>query len=279
MATTAFETKYREEYIATFEQKPSYFRNSAVTETMISGQTAVFLVAGTGGREAVTRGTNGLIPSSADSLTQNSCALQEWHDKPRRTKFNIFASQGNGTKIMQESSVKVLNRKLDDLMIAELSTGTQTTGAGVTGSLALFAKAQAILGNADVDIEEEDNMFCAISPAAMNYLMQIPEFAKSDYVDVKPFEGPAMKMRRWMGCNFFVSNRLSGRTTATEKCLMWHRNAIGFAINKGEMEVVADYNKEESYYYTRCSAFMNAKLLQNSGVVIINHDGSSIVAV
>lgn len=279
MADTAFQAQYREEFVAQFEQKVSYFRAAGTNDVVIQGQTAVFLVAGTGGRQAVTRGVNGMIPSSSDSLAQTSIALQEWHDKPRRTKFNIFASQGNGRQILQAGTVKVLNRKVDDLMISALNTGTLTTGAvGVPANLALFSKAQGILGNSDVDVDEEDNMFCSITPAARNYLNQIKEFASADYVDVKTLDGAFVKMKRWMGLNWFVSNRLPGRTTSTETCFMFHRSALGWAINSGDMEVDADYNREESYYWARASAFMGAGLLQNVGVVKITHDGSAINA-
>lgn len=275
MADTAYQIQYRQEFIAGFEQKTSYFRGSATTESVVKGNQAVFLVADTGGAQAVTRGVNGLIPSRADNLTQNTCTLAEWHDKPRRTKFNIFASQGDGRRILQLGTTKVLNRKIDDLMITELSTGTHTTGAAQTASLALFVKAKAILGTLDVDIEEEDNMFCAISPAAEAYLLQVKEFANSQYVDVKPLVGPSLRMRRWMGVNWFISNRLSGRTTTSEKLLMYHRSAIGWAVNTGDMEVKAGENGEESYFWARASAFMGAKLIQNAGVVVIAHDGSA----
>lgn len=276
MADTAFQTAYRDEFIAGFEQKQSYFRNSVTTEAVIKGNTATFLVADTGSAAAVTRGVNGLIPPRADNLTQTSATLAEWHDKPRRTNFNIFASQGDGRRILQRGTQIVLNRKIDDLLIAELTTGTNNTGTtGVTASLALFAKAKAILGKGDVDVDEEDNMFCAISPAAEAYLLQVKEFASTDYVDVKPFSGPAMRYRRWMGCNFFVTNRLSGRTTNAEKLLMYHRNAIGFATNVGDMSVMAGYNEEDDYYWARASMFMGPKLLQNGGVVLIYHDGSA----
>lgn len=278
MTVGAAQTAYRDEFIATFEQKQSYFRNSATTERVIKGNTAVFLVAGTGGASAVTRGVNGLIPSRADSLTQNTCTLAEWHDKPRRTEFDIFASQGDGRRILQAGTAKVMNRKIDDLMIAELSTGTQTTGAAQTMNLGLIAKAKAILGNADVDIEEEDNMFFAISPAAEAYLLQIKEFASADYVNVKPFAGPAMRFRRYMGINWFISNRLSGRTGASEKLLMWHRGAIGWAVNSDEMDVASGKNEEEAYFWARTSAYMGAKLLQNTGVVVVPHDGSAYVS-
>lgn len=278
MSDTAFQTQYRQEYVAGFEQKKSYFMGSAVSEAVIKGNQATFLVADTGGAQAVTRGVNGLIPGRADNLNQYTAALAEWHDKPKRTNFNIFASQGDGRRILQEGSIKVLNRKIDDLLIAELTTGTQTTGATQTASLALFTKAKAILGNADVDVEEEENMFCAFSPAAEAYLLQVKEFANANYVDVKPLVGPAMRMRRWMGVNWFISNRLVGRTTSSESLLMYHRNSIGWAADTSGMNVMADYNREEDYYWARASMFMGTKLLQNSGVVKIIHDGSAYVA-
>lgn len=275
MADSAFQTQYRQEFIAGFEQKPTYFRNSVTTEVVIKGNTATFLIADTGSATAVTRGVNGLIPARADNLTQASATLQEWHDKPRRTEFNIFASQGDGRRILQRGTQIVMNRKIDDLLITELSTASINTGTSMVASLALFAKAKAILGKSDVDIEEEDNMFCAISPAAEAYLLQVKEYANSQYVDVKPFNGPAMRFRRWMGVNFFISNRLSGRTTATEKLLMYHRASIGYACNTAEMDVKAGENEEEAYFWARASAFLGVKLLQNIGVVVINHDGSA----
>lgn len=280
MASTAFQIQYRQEYIAQFEQKMSFFRLAATTESVIKGNQAIFLVAGTGGATAVTRGVNGLIPGRNDSLTQNTATLTEWHDKPKRTNFNIFASQGDGRRILQEGSVKVLNRKIDDTIIAQLSTGTQTTStaAGVPASLALFTKALGILGSADVDVDEEENMFCAVSHAAWNYLMQIKEFANSQYVDVRPMgAGPILKARNWIGVNFFKSNRLSGRTTSNELCLMWHRSAIGYAVNTGDMDISAGENTEEAYYWARASMNMGAVLMQNTGVVVINHDGSAII--
>lgn len=278
MADTAFQNQYRQEYIAGFEQKVSYFRAAGVSEAVIKGNTAIFLVADSGSATAVTRGTNGLIPARADNLTQNTCTLNEWHDKVRKTGFNIFASQGDQRRIMQDTSIGVLNRKIDDLMITDLSTGTNDTGTAAVGSLALFAKAKGILGNADVPVEEEDNMFCAISPAAETYLLQTKEFASADYVDMKVFSGAMVRFRRWMGCNFFVSNRLSGRTTNAEKLLMWHRNAIGWAANMAEAQSLAGYDEEDDYSFQRTTLFMGAKLLQNGGVCVINHDGSAIVA-
>lgn len=278
MPDTAFQIQYRQETVAGFEQGLSKFRAAVTGEAMIKGNQATFLVADTGSAQATTRGVNGNIPSRADNLNQYTCTLQEWHDKVKKTGFNIFASQGDQRAIMQQGTTKVINRKIDDLVIAELTTGTVNTGTSVVASLSLFARAKALLGNADVAVDEEENMFCAISPAAEQYLLQVKEFASAEYVDVRPFAsnamgGPAIQMRRWMGINFMVSNRLSGRTTATEKLLMWHRSAIGYAANSQEMMVDVGYNGEDDYSYARSSIFANAKLLQNSGVAVLNHNG------
>jgi hypothetical protein len=132
MADSAFQIQYRQEFIQAFEQHQSLLRETVTTEAVIKGNQAVFLVAGSGGAAAVTRGLNGRIPSRADSNTQNTCTLLEWHDLVRKTGFNVFASQGNQRAIMQMTTMAVLNRQIDTLIINALNTGTVTIGAAST---------------------------------------------------------------------------------------------------------------------------------------------------
>lgn len=278
MAETAFQIQYRQEYIAGFEQGQSYLRPTTITEAVTKGNQATFLVADTNGAEAVTRGVNGLIPARADDLNQYAATLVEWHDKPRRTNFNIFASQGDGRRIMQEGTRKVMNRKIDQDIISQLTAATLTTGAAETATLQLVMKALTILDNNDVETEDQENMFFVATAAFRAYLMQSTEFADADYVEVKPFSGPALRVRRWAGFNWIFHQGLPGKGTASETCFAYHRNAIGHAVNTGEMQVSAGYNDEDDYYWARTSAFMGSKLLQNSGVVKVAHDGSAFVA-
>src|SRR3546814_869326 len=147
MADTAFQTQYRQEFIASFEDRQSRLRSTVVTEAVIKGNTATFLVAGSGGASAVTRGVNGLIPARADDNTQTSATLAEWHDLVRKTNFNVFASQGNQRRIMQETTMGVLNRKIDDDIIAILETATNDTGADQVATLTLVVKPKVIHGN------------------------------------------------------------------------------------------------------------------------------------
>lgn len=280
MAETAFQTQYRQEFIAGFEQRQSLLRTATTTEAVIKGNTATFLVADSGSASAVTRGVNGLIPARADSLTQSSVTLAEWHDLVRKTGFNVFASQGDQRRIMQETSMGVVNRKIDTDIIAALATGTQNTGTAVTASVDLVMKSLTILGNNNVPFD--GGIFAVISPAFYAYLMQSTEFASADYVNGKPYENgiPLQKpmLIYWNNVYWIVHPNLTGKGTAAEKCYMFHKTAIGHAYNSADLVALAGYDEEQDYSWARTSIFMGSKLLQNSGVVVINHDGSAYVS-
>jgi hypothetical protein len=275
MAETAFQTVYRQEFINGFEMRQSLLRSTTVTESVIKGNAAVFLVADSGAATAVTRGVNGLIPSRADSLTQSTATLVEWHDLVRKTGFNVFGSQGDQRRIMQETTMAVINRKIDADIIAQLDAATIDTGTSATASLAMVAKAKAALGYADVPTEEQENIFGLVTPGFMGYLMQTKEFASAEYVDVKPFSGPTRKMLRWFGVNWIEHSNLTGAQTSTEKCYLYHRNAIGHAVNTAGIASPVGYDDEQDYSWARCTVYMGSKLLQNSGVVQMKHDGSA----
>ena len=278
MPATAFQIQYRQEFISAFEQRQSLLSTTVTREAVIKGNQATFLVAGSGAATAVTRGVNGLIPARNDDLNQYTATLVEWHDLVQRTGFNLFASQGDGRRIMQETTMGVINRKMDQDILAELANGTQDAGAAATLSLSKVMHAVAILGNADVPVTEEDKMFGVISPAGYAYLMQTKEFASADYVEVKPFSGPIRQFRRWAGINWIMHPNLSGAGGATELCYIYHRDAIGHAVNTGDMSMAVGVDEEQNYSYARCSVFMGAKILQNTGIVKITHDGSGYAA-
>src|SRR5262245_25231126 len=278
MTVQAAQTQYRDEYVAAFEEGESWLRQTCTTEFVRKGSPATFLVAGTGGASAVTRGANGLMPARTPSNTQTSATLAEWHDLQELTDFDIFASQGNQRKIMQDGSVKVVNRKIDADIIAQLDTATNDTGAATTASLAMVMKSLTILGNNEVPIEEEDNMFGVVTHAFWAYLAQIPQFTSADYVEVKMLTGPSRRMKRWAGVNWIRHPNLSGVGTSLEKCYLYHRSAIGHALDKDSIDTEIGVDRKHLISWARATGYFGSKLLQNSGVVQMKHDGSAYVA-
>lgn len=285
MASTAYKVIYRDEIIAGFEQRQSLTRDTVTTmfEKTSGGNTATFLVEDSGGATAVTRGTDGLIPARNDNLTQTSATLTEWHDLPRATRYNIWASQGSSQRrqAMQNGSLGVINRKIDSDIIAALATATNDTGTAAPGSVAQFMHAQAILGQNDVPWDGNITLLCSVG--YLGYLQQAPEFSSADYVKVRPMAGEGGDWRdmpqayRWRNVLIVPHPALTLNTSA-EKAYLYHKSSVGHAADMQNVAVEADYNAEQDYSWARTSVFMGSALLQNGGVVVINHDASSLVA-
>lgn len=282
MATSAPVTQYRTETVKGFEVDEALLRMTATTEAVIKGNTATFLVADSGSATATTRGVNGLIPARNNNLTQTSATLVEKNDLVEMTDFNIFQSQGDQRKIMQDTSRGVINRDIDSVLITILNTGTQDTGAAVPATLGMALRSKTILGNAKVPFD--GNIFAAITPAFEAYLLQVAEFTSADYVPIKPLADATMAWRdvpmmyRWMGVNWIVHPSLPGAGTSAEKCFMYHRSSIGHAIDKAGIDSKIGFEEKQNISWARTSVYHGAVLLQNAGVVVMNHDGSALVA-
>jgi hypothetical protein len=280
MTDTAFMNQYRKEFIMGFEQRESLLRQTCLTEAVISGNQAIFLVTDSGDAVATTRGVDGMYVYTDDNRDQYTCILSDSTHPTRRNNWNIFASQGDESQqrmAMQKNGIGVINRKIDNTILTALSAATQTTGSATTADLFLIMKAIAILGNNEVDTED-GNVTFVISPAMNANLMQIDGFTSADYVNDKPLGAGQSRVRKWGNYNFIVHPNIIGKGTASETCYAYHRDAIGHAINTKGMDIVVGYNEEQAYSYARATVFQGAKLLQNTGVVKILHDGSNYVA-
>jgi len=277
MGETAFQTMFRKEFIAGFEKRQSLVRRAVTTETEINGNEAVFLVADSGGATAVTRGVNGDIPTRADNLNQYTATLKEWHDIPERTNFNIYASQGDGRRIMQQTSMAVINRKIDADIYSALSAATvvetMTQGTSKAAFLADLIGLSVTLQNA---FATEDEPFAFITPAFRGNMMQLPEFTSADYINLKPFENVSKSRAfNWNGVNWIVDAGLPG-AGGTSTNYIFSRSAIGHACDIENIHTKVGYDEKNDKSWARCSAFMGSKLLQNSGIVKITHDDTDL---
>jgi hypothetical protein len=285
MAETAFMVQYRQEFIAGFEQLQSLVRQFVTTEAVVKGNQATFLVADSGGATAKTRGVNGLIVARADNLSQPTATLVEWHDLVRKTDFNIFASQGSQRAIMQQTSMGVINRKMDQDIFGELATSTVNIGAATVANTLRILRAKTVLGNNDVPWDA--NITYIATPSVEAYMIGENDFSSRDFTMNAPIDGADLAWRdrpqayRWLGINWVVHPNLNGGGgpgTSTEETYMFHKSAIGHAYNAEDLEAKAGYDEEQDYSWARCSIYMGSQLLQSSGVVIVAHDGSALVA-
>lgn len=275
MSDTAFQTMYRQEFIAGFEKRQSLLRRTTVTETEVNGKTATFLVADSGDASAVTRGVDGDIPTRPDNLNQYQATLQEWHDVPERTNFNIYASQGNGRAIMQKTCMSVINRKIDDDIRTELATATNTWGSAAPATLTLVTTAKVKLANAFADTDAP--VWAVITPAFHGYLMGLDEFTSADYVQSPGFDGVSKgKAFSWYDVNWIQDAKISGTGTTSATCFMYSQNAIGHACDTDSVTTRVGYDDKNDKSWARCSTYMASALLQDPGVIKMLHNDSAL---
>lgn len=278
MAVQAAITQFRQETVAQFEQKGTQLAMATTRENVRQGLTATFLVSGSNGDTATTRGANGDISFGGPQNSQVSMTLKEKHAAKELSGFDVFASQGNQADGLRNMVMNIIHRDQDLVILAALASATQNFGTGVM-DLTTVLGIGAILGNNQVPTDEVDNMFGVISPAANAYMMQFPEYSSADYVSVMPFGGGvAKKYKRWADINWIITPLVSGVGTASEILYIFHRAAIGYSAALGEEKVYADYETKHGRSWARAELFHEAALLQNAGVVKITHDGSGFVA-
>jgi len=78
--------------------------------------------------------------------------------------------------------------------------------------------------------------------------------------------------------DFIVHPDLPGAGTTTEKCYMYSKDSIGSALDTKGMQTEVGYNGEQDYSFARATFYGNAKMLQQTGVIEINHDASEFFA-
>jgi hypothetical protein len=145
----------------------------------------------------------------------------------------------------------------------------------------MFQNGKVKLANASVPWDSNITLLC--QPSFLAYLEQATEFANADYVNVRPYAGSDQNASwrdkpaayRWRNCLILEHPNLPGKGTSSEKSFMYHKSAVGHAINTAGIVSPVGYDEEQDYSWARASAYMGALLLQNAGVVVATHDGSA----
>jgi hypothetical protein len=276
--SVAQQVRYKEEYIEAFERRKAVLVDTVRSDTQDRGGQLVFLVAGSGNRAAVTRGSNGEIPPADDSQTQVTLTFTEAHDLKEYTNFDIFRSQGDQIRLIRENSMAVIHRQQDSVILTALATGSVSLGAIGTMNKTIANKIAVILRNANVGEVDSGNIYCALSPAAYAYMTDITSFANTQYTATqKVDEGiPSLGVwKYWMGINWAEHTGLTGNGT-TSTCLAWHKNAAGYAMSTRGIDAMIGYDQKQDTSWGRASIFHAAVKLQNSGIVKFTHDDTGL---
>lgn len=264
---------YRDEFVAAFEQRQSYLRDSVTTEAMVKGNSAIFLVTGKADTMKE-RGVDGLIPAANETDSQVTITLKEMHHRATVTGFDIFTGQSDRRRIMQERGMKAANKEIDDVILTALDATTTAYNSGSAVTLT-YGKLVDILSELYENEVDNDGMItCVWSPKTYARILTFAQATSIDYVNQKPLvDGP--QPFRFLGAMHIMHPRVPGVGTSTAKNFVYHKAAVGHAIDNAGIKTDIGFNGEHDYSYARHTVFHGSRILQNSGVIEVTTDDTA----
>lgn len=290
--TTSFITSYEARVQEVFQRAGSYLKDAVRVKDGVVGSTAVFQKIGKG--TATTKARHGTITPMNQTHTAPSCTLADfyagdWVDKLDDAKVNI-----NERDVIASGGAMALGRKVDDQITTVLDSTTQATVTlTVTSKATILATAAGFAEAAWAnDVPNDGQVYAVVTPRYWSQLMLIEQFNRSEFVgaDGMTFkQGPAVgrgKWKDWMGIKWKMQTGLPGAGTASAKCWIWHKMAIGYAIAQsagniaGQESVAADI----TWHGDRAAHFVNhmmsgqACLIDDTGVIEGTLDDTAAIA-
>ena len=265
MSTTidkAFVKQFESEVHEAYQRLGSKLRTTVRSKQGVTGASTTFQKVGRG--VAGPKARHGMVPVMNADHSTVECLLADfyagdWVDKLDELKTNIDERQ-----VTVNAGAYALGRKTDDLIIEALDSGVTTAGDGSDGlTRDKVLEAFELLGTAEVP--DDGERYAIVGWKQWSQLLQIEEFADSDYVgsDDLPWKGTQAK--RWLGSLWMPHSglTLSGNVRL---CHWYHRSAIGHASG-------ADVTTDISWHGDRAAHFVNNWMSQGACLV----DGEGVV--
>lgn len=275
-APNVFRDRFTDELHFDFERDGSTLELTVNNKGTVQGDLVYFDIVDPGD-EMVEKGRDGLIPNSDLGLSQVSTQWTQRHKKYRIDNFDKWRANPNMVSAMQKRGVGASKRRIDQLIIDQLDTATNNMGAAtILSTLAETQEWIETLALNDVPIEEGNHdVFALVTLRAWGQLQRIPEFKSADYTDIKVMDRAySRRMKHWLGVNWMTHNGLTGKGTASAKCYLYHRSALGFMLNGPPTPIFFD-NSEHAYGGVRFEVTGASKLLLQRGVIQFLHNDTT----
>ena len=289
---TSFITSYEAKVHEVFQRQGSYLKDAVRVKDNVVGSTAVFQKIGKG--TATTKARHGTITPMNQTHTAPSVTLADfyagdWVDKLDEAKVNI-----NERDALASGGAMALGRKVDDQITTALDATTQTViTLTVTSKAAILATAIEFAEAAwDNDVPNDGQVYAVVTSRYWSQLMTIDQFQRAEYVSAEGMslmKGPMVgkgKWKDWMGIKWKMQTGLPGAGTATAKCFIWHKMAIGYAVAQaagniaGQEAVAADitWHGDRAAHFVNHMMSGNALLIDDTGVIEGNLNDTTAIA-
>lgn len=265
----AFIKQFEREVHESYQRMGSKLRNTVRVINNVNGSTAVFQKVGKG--TASTKSTHGLVPVMNLDHSSIECELKDfyagdWVDQLDELKTNI-----DERGVIANAGAYALGRKSDELIINALDAATTNVivedGVGLTKDKVL--EAFEILG--ETDVPDDGQRFAVVGWKQWSDLLQIDEFANSNYVGSEELPWLGTQAKQWLGTTWLPHSGLPLGGTGVRSCFWFHKTAIGHASG-------SDVQSDVTWHGDRAAHFVNnmmsqgASLIDDTGVIKIECD-------
>lgn len=288
--SNAFVVQYESEVENVYQRMGGYLRVAVRNKGDIQGLTTTFFKIGTG--VATEKARHGVITPMNQDHTAVTCTLSDfyagdWVDKLDEDKITIDERMA-----IAQGGAWAIGRKVDDQILTVLDTQTGTPATPTLNSEVAIENAFLDWAGSldEADTPDDGMRFGVVTPKIHQFLMKLPQYTNADYVEFgadDPIMNGAniLRFRRWLGVNWIVHSGVQGKGTATAKCFVWHRNAVGYATGTASDNTAANDGKSISaditWHGDRASYFVNhsmsggACLIHDDGVTEVNFDDTA----
>jgi hypothetical protein len=263
-----FTKQFQAEVHEAYQRQGSKLRSTVRSKSGVTGTSTFFPKVGKGTAAAKTR--HGTVPVMNLEHAQVECVLQDyyagdWIDRLDELKTNI-----DERTVVANAGAHALGRKTDELIIAALDSATREalgTAPGTTDSDGLTKEkvllAFQMMGAADVP--DDGNRYAVVGWKQWSELLEIEEFASSEYVgeDALPWKGTQAK--RWLGALWMPHSGLT-KAGALRHCYFYHKTAIGHAA-AAEIATDITWHGDRAAHFVSNMMSQGAVLVDDLGVV------------
>ena len=258
----AFVKQFEREVHGAFQRQGSKLRPTVRIKTGVIGSSTIFQKVGKGA--AATKARHGMVPVMNVDFAAVEAPLVdyyagEWVDRLDEIKTNM-----DERAVLANAGAYALGRKTDELIIAALNAASQVAGDVDTGlTKAKVLEAFETLGGNDVP--DDGQRFAVIGWKQWSDLLELPEFANSEFVGDEQLPWKGSQAKNWLG-TLWVPH--SGLPVADQvrTCFWYHRSAVGHAIGQ---EVTTDitWHGDRAAHFVANSMSQGAVLVDPLGVV------------
>lgn len=269
-----FVTEYEQGAIHVFQDRGGRLANRNVCrrKSITNAEDAKFNI--TGILNAYKKPVGKLTPQKT-AKSNVIIPVDRWKATPTIDRFDLDRMNADDRDESQKAAGMALARAQDNILIAALdgSPNTPLGGSGTFMSPALADEINEELATADVDDDLE--VFAAISPRMWSQLMRFKEFTTADYNGAElPYARGNIRgwMRTWNGIHWIRHNRLS-KTGNLRTGHAWVREALG-CVDMGDPRTIMTWENQEDHWFVNMEVTMGADLLLPEGTVPFQIDES-----